>query len=152
HVTAHGNEVAIRVAQQVAVLDLNRTFVRRFQERLVDDGCRATKVERTHGELRARLADRLSSDNTDRFTHVDRGTACKVTTVADRADARLDFAGQCRTDADRLDTSLLDLDDIGLEDHLAGIDDALAGDGMIDIIKGSTAEDTRAERCNDLTG
>ncbi len=151
HVAAHSDENTVRVAQQVAVLHLHGTFVRCFEERLVDHVRRTTKVERTHGELRARLADRLRGDDANGFTHVDRCTAGKVTTVADRANAGLNFAGQCRTDTDRLDTGLLDLDDIGLEDHLAGIDDTFAGDGMIDIVERGTTENANANRCHDLT-
>ena len=33
--------------------------------------CRTTDVERTHGQLRARLADRLRGDDADRFADVD---------------------------------------------------------------------------------
>ncbi len=39
HVAAHGNEVAIGVAQQVAVLELDRTFVRGFKIGAVNHRC-----------------------------------------------------------------------------------------------------------------
>ena len=38
-------------------------------------------MERTHGELRARFADGLRGDNTDRFTDVNRRSASKVTAI-----------------------------------------------------------------------
>src|SRR5690606_40193592 len=96
--------------------------------------------------------DRLSRDDAHGFAHVDGRAACKVATVADAADAGLDLAGQRRADADRLDAGLLDLDDIGLEDHLAGIDDALTRDRMIDVVQGRTAENAGADGSHDLAG
>ncbi|MNZ63041.1 hypothetical protein D3C78_811790 [compost metagenome] len=139
HVTAHGDENAFRVPQDVAVLDLDRAFIRRFEERLVDHVRRTAKVERTHGELRARFTDRLCGDDANGFAHVDRRTACKVTTVADAADADLHFAGQSGADADGLDARLFDGGHIGLIDKRAGLDDVLAGNRMIDIVQSRTA-------------
>ena len=43
---------------------------------------RATDVERTHRELRARLADRLRGDDADRLADVDRAAAREVASVA----------------------------------------------------------------------
>jgi hypothetical protein len=82
-VAAHGNEIAIGVAQHVAVADL-RPCPRRldFEERLVDHLCRAANVEGTHGQLRARLTDRLGGDDADSLADVDRRTARQVTAVA----------------------------------------------------------------------
>src|SRR5690606_32614074 len=108
HVTAHHHEVAIRVANHVAVTQLDGAFIRSFEIRTVDNLCCPAQVEGTHGELGARLADRLCSDNADRFALVDRSTACEVATIALGANAIAGFAGQGRTDADRLDTSLFD--------------------------------------------
>ena len=42
--------------------------------------------------------------------------------------------------------------DVGLVDHPAGIDDALARDRVIDVVERRAAEDTGADRGNDLTG
>src|SRR5690606_25414245 len=94
HVATHRDQSTFRIAKDVAVLDLDRTLVGGFQERLVDHGRGTTKVEGTHGKLRARLADRLSSDDANGLAHVDGRTACKVAAVADRANAGLNFAGQ----------------------------------------------------------
>jgi hypothetical protein len=44
-------------------------------------------VEGTHGQLRARLTDRLRGDNADSLTHVDRRTTRKVAAVAGAAHA-----------------------------------------------------------------
>jgi hypothetical protein len=48
---------------------------------------RAADVEGTHGQLRARLADRLRGDDADRFADVDRRAAREVAAVALAADA-----------------------------------------------------------------
>src|SRR5512143_1245759 len=47
----------------------------------------AADVERTHGQLRARLADRLRRDDADRLAEVDHVTARQVAAVAADADA-----------------------------------------------------------------
>ena len=44
-------------------------------------------VERTHGQLRARLADRLRGNDADRLADCNRRAVCKVRAVALRADA-----------------------------------------------------------------
>src|SRR5690606_21849561 len=54
----------------------------RFDVAGLVDLCRTADVEGTHGQLGARLTDRLRGDNADSFTDVDRSTACKVTAVA----------------------------------------------------------------------
>ena len=57
-------------------------------------------VEGTHGELCARLADRLRGDDADRLADGNRRAVCKVRAVALGADAALRFAGEHRTDFD----------------------------------------------------
>jgi hypothetical protein len=80
-----------------------------FHERLVDHLCRAANVEGTHGQLRARLTDRLRGDNADSFTDVDRRTTRKVTAVAGSADTGL--VSQVSTERMRtLDACGFDLD------------------------------------------
>jgi hypothetical protein len=54
----------------------------RFEVRLLVDLRRAADVEGAHGELRARLADRLRGDDADRFADVDRRAAGQVAAVA----------------------------------------------------------------------
>jgi hypothetical protein len=65
-------------------------------------------VERAHGELGTGFTDGLCGDNADSFTHVHGRTASKVTTIAGRTSALAHVTDQRRTDADRLDPSLLD--------------------------------------------
>src|SRR5690606_30742305 len=152
HITAHHHEVAIGVANHIAVTQLNGAFIRSFEIRAVNNLCGTTQVEGTHGELSARFTDRLSSDNTDRFALVDRSTACKVATIALGADAVAGFAGQGRADADRLDTSLLDDLDVLFLDHAASLDDDFAGCRMQDRIESRTAQTALADRSHNLTG
>ena len=135
HVAAHHHVLAVRVAHHVAVADLDLAFIRGFEERAVDHLRRAAHVEGAHGELGARLADRLRRDDADGFALVDRGAARQVATVADRADAGPDLAGQRRADADRLDAGLLDLLDVALVHQRAGLDDQIARDRVIDVCR-----------------
>jgi hypothetical protein len=128
-VAAHGDEIAIGVAHMLRLRRCDRALVGGFQERLVDHLRGAANVEGTHGQLRARLTDRLRGDDADSLTDVDRRAARKVAAVAGSADAGLDFAGQRRTDAYRLDACGLDLDHLGFIDHRTGLDDHFAGAG-----------------------
>ena len=70
-------------------------------------GRRAADVERTHGELRARFADRLRRDDADRFAALDQPSCRQVAAVAGHANTALRFAGQHRADLDALDTGRL---------------------------------------------
>jgi long-chain acyl-CoA synthetase len=87
-------------------------------------------VERTHRELRARFADRLSSDYADSFTNVDARAARKVAAVAGGAGAIAAFAGEHRPDEDLVDAGLVDrggnvfVGYLGLEDATAETIDA----------------------------
>ena len=58
-----------------------------LDERLLGDLGSAADVERAHGELGARLADRLRGDDADRLAHVDRRAAGKIAPVAHAAHA-----------------------------------------------------------------
>ena len=67
----------------------------------------AAGVERTHGELRARLANGLSGDNADCSANVHRTARGQVPTVALLAHAMLSVAGHDRADDDRVNASSL---------------------------------------------
>src|SRR5213075_495550 len=73
------------------------------------DAGRTTVVERPHGELRARLADRLRGDDADRLADVDEIAGGKVAAVALPADTAPWFAGENRADLDALDARFLDV-------------------------------------------
>ncbi len=89
HVARHRDLPSLGIGHDVAVADLDRAVEARLQRRLVDDLRRAADVEGAHGELRARLADRLRRDDADRLTEVDRRAAGKIAPVALGADAIL---------------------------------------------------------------
>src|SRR5690606_761880 len=101
-VAAHGHQVAVR-GRNGRADDLGDTGVGRLVERGFRHLSRTADVEGTHGQLGARLADRLSRDDADGFTNVDVGAARQVTAVAHAADAGFGFTRQARTDLDRLD-------------------------------------------------
>src|ERR1035441_8764636 len=68
----------------------------------------AADVERTHGELRARLADGLRGDDAGGFAQFHPGARGQVAAIAIDAHAALAFAGQHRTDLDLLDVRVVD--------------------------------------------
>src|SRR5205085_11761584 len=108
----HGNPVAIRVLDDGVLalgLDHDLAVEVRLDERLLGDLSRAADVERAHGELGARLADRLRRDHTDRLAHVHRRAAGEIAPVTCAANAVGQFAGQHRTDAHLLHVGLDDL-------------------------------------------
>ncbi len=152
HVAAHGDEIAGGVADHRAVLQLHRAFVGRLDEGGIHDLRGAAHVERPHGELRARLADRLRGDDADSLAEVHRRPAGKIAPVADRTDADLDVAGQRRANADRLDAGLLNGIDIAFVNHPAGGDDGLAGLRIDDIVERRAAQNTLTDRSDDLAG
>ena len=63
----------------------------------------STRVERAHGELRTRLADRLRGDDAYRGADVDRTAARKIPAVAGLADTVLGVTRHDRATHDRLD-------------------------------------------------
>src|SRR5262249_54567094 len=114
HVAGHAHEVAGRIANDAAVLDPYRALKVRFDEGLLRDLRGAADVERTHGELRAGLADRLRCNDADRLAHVDGRPAREVAAVAGGAHAARRLAGEHRTNAHLLDSGLHDPVDLGL--------------------------------------
>src|SRR5690606_24658419 len=106
---------------------------------------RAADVERAHGQLRARLTDRLRRDDAHGLADVDRRAAREIAPIAGRAYALFGFADQRRTDTRRLHADFLDQLDRRLVQQRAGRDDraaVLAGD----ILRQCPAEDTLAQR------
>ena len=112
---------------------------------------RAANVERTHGQLRARLTDGLRSDNAHSFTDIHRRTASKVTAIAGRANALFGFADQRRADLGRLDFSLLDRFHHRLIDERTSRHDHFTGRGVDDILGHGATQNTLTQRCNHRT-
>src|SRR4029078_11272838 len=98
----------------------------RLDERLVQNLRRAADMEGAHGELGARLADRLRREHPPRLAHIDRRAAREVTAVAPGTDAELGGAGQHRADADALDPRLLDELDMAFENLVVARNQHLA--------------------------
>ena len=87
---------------------------------------RAADVEGAHGELGARLADRLRGDDADRLADIDRRAARQIAAVAlarrRRAWSRRSGpSGSCTVSM----PARVDLLDLRLVDQLAGLDDEL---------------------------
>ena len=152
HVAAHGDQPALAVLADAAVLDLHRAVEVGLDERLVDRLRDAAHVERAHGELRARLADRLRGDDAHRLADVDGRAAGQIAAVALAAHAVGGLAGQHRADAHFLDLRLLDGLDLLLLDQLAGLDDHLLGGRILDVLGRRAAEHALGQRDDDLAG
>ena len=115
-----------RVGGDVLVrLELHLAVEIRLDEGLLGDLRRAADVERAHGELRARLADRLGGDDAHRLAHVDRSAAGKIAPVASAADAVRRFAGEHRADLHFLHAGIGDQLDFRLAQQRAALDDDL---------------------------
>ena len=106
----------------------------------------AAGVERTHGELRARLADRLGGDDADGQAFLDQLAGGQVHAVAAGADAARALAGQRAADADGLDAQLLDLVGDLVGDDLVLRDDDLVGDRVDGWCRGRRGR--RSCRCS----
>ena len=111
---------------------------------------RTADVERTHGELRARLTDGLSADDTDGLSDVHLVPAAEVSAVTHHAYAATVLAGQDRANQHALDTGRFDAGHTGLVDLLVGFDERFVGDGIGDVLERNSTENALAERRNDL--
>ena len=80
-VAVHDRDGAVTTGREVRAADADEAFGARFDRGLLDLAARrrSTDVERTHRELRARLADRLAGDDSDRLADVDLVAAREVT-------------------------------------------------------------------------
>ncbi len=150
-VAAHHDRNALAVHHDVAVAHLDRAVVAGLDVRLL----RATlggaaDVEGTHGELGARLADRLRGDDAHRLADVDLRAAGQIAAVALAADADLGLAGQHRADTQLLDAGLVDLLDADFVDQLARLDDQVAVQRIDDVVERRAAENALAERLDDV--
>ena len=103
-------------------------------------------MERTQGELRARFADRLRGDDTDRLADLDELGGREVAAVAARTDTATRLAGEHRADLDRLDGGLGDRLGLLLVDLVTRLDEHLLGQGIDDVVDRHAAEDTFGQR------
>src|SRR2546427_6599397 len=112
-----------------------------------------TRVEGTHRELRARLADGLSGDDSDRLAHLDELAAREAATVASAADAVLGVAPEGRPHANAARAGIGDRRGELEVDRLAPLGGELVL-GILDVLRHEPAEETVGERLDraDLIG
>src|SRR3546814_10953128 len=85
---------------------------------------RAADVEGAHGELGARLADRLRGDDADRLADVHLGAAGEVAPVAGAADAAYRHAPLRRADEEGVEAGTPDLVGLVLLNEVTALHDA----------------------------
>src|ERR1019366_6421964 len=87
-IAAHDHRDALAVHDDITVFERNGTVMAGFDAGLLGTALRrAADVEGAHGQLGARLADRLRGDHTHRLTDVDRGAARQIAAVTMAANA-----------------------------------------------------------------
>ncbi|MDT4833663.1 hypothetical protein FQZ97_672800 [compost metagenome] len=111
---------------------------------------RATDVERTHRELRARFADGLGGDDANRFALVDRGAAAEIAAVAVRAQAVTRFARQRRADLDFVHADAVNGVDQVFVQQGAGDDGRFLRVRVDDVNGSHAAQDAVAQRFDDF--
>ena len=109
-------------------------------------GGRATDVEGTHGQLRARLADRLRRDDADSLADVDQVATRQVAAVALAADAEGHLAGDGGTHPDFVDGQLFQLVDQRLVEQRAGLDGDSVAARDVHVAQQGAAEHAVAQR------
>src|SRR5690606_10959825 len=136
----------VALLDPIGVLELDRTVGPRLERRLRRaDLADTADVERTHRELRTRLADGLRRDDADRLAHVHHVAAREAAAVAQHVDAAPRTAGQDRPDLRAVDAGVLDERALLLVDLVVGRDEHLAGVGIDHVLERDAAEDAIAE-------
>src|SRR4029077_4894632 len=98
-VPAHDDRHSSRVYDDVAVLDLDGGVESRLDRGLFCTSLSGTTdVEGAHRQLSAGLANRLSSDDPDRFAHIHNRAARQIAAIAIATHADARFAGPDRAD------------------------------------------------------
>ena len=108
-------------------------------------------MERTHRQLRARLTNRLRSDNADRLACVNQRAAAEISAIALGAQTVAGITGERRTNLDHVNTNFVKFVAKTLIEQCAGSDHNFMRI-RIDHINGSnTTENTITQRLNDFT-
>ena len=103
-------------------------------------------MERTHGELGARLADGLGGDDADRLAEADHETGGEVAAVALGADAALFLAGEDGADLELLVADLVEGGGNLLVDESVGLDYRGVADGILDGLTADASDNAGRER------
>src|SRR5262249_11303968 len=146
HVASHRHRLPVGILHDVLVLDLDRAVEVRLDHRLLRDLRSAADVERAHGELRARLADRLGGDHAHRLAHIDRCAAGKIAPVAFGAYPAGGIAGKAGPDAQFRHGGLANGSDLWFFEQRALSNDHLVRGWMTHVLGGGAAEDSTLER------
>src|SRR5262249_14264197 len=152
HIAHHRHNLVIRVLGDVLSLELDLAIKVRLDERLLRDLRSAADVERAHGELGARLADRLRGDDAHRLAHVHRRATGEVSSVACTANTVSRFAGQPRTDLQFLNAVRGDDFDLRLGQQGTPLDQCLAARRVLNVLCRGAAKYTAGERSNHRAG
>ena len=90
------------------IIEANRAIVLRLDDRLLEGlAGGAADMKRPHGQLRARLADRLCGDDADCFAKFDKLASREIASVAHGANAAAAFTSQHRANLELLHTDAL---------------------------------------------
>ena len=109
-VARQGDLLALVVGDDVDADELDLALALGLDVLLLDAARgHAADVEGAHGELGARLADRLGGDDADGHALLDEVAGGQVHAVAEPADAQRGLAGHRAADLDLLDLHLLEL-------------------------------------------
>ena len=147
----HRDQVPSLVAYRLDVVQANRALALHFDAvGRSRPRSRAADVEGAHGQLRARLADRLRGDDADRLAHVDAMPAPQIAAIALRANAVAGFAGDGRTHHDLIDAHLFQELDQFFVDQDAGLDQHLAARGDHHILGYHAAQHALAQAFNHI--
>ena len=150
HIAAHGDQLTGSIANHITVAQTCGAFKRGLNKRRIHHLSSAAHMERAHGQLCARLTDRLCGNNANSFTVVDRRSACKVTAIACATDAAARFAGQCRADFHHLHTGFFDTLNIALVHQGACFNNDVAGFTVVNIKQGCATKNTLADGSHNL--
>ena len=149
-IAAHRDHIALRIAGDVQVLDLDGAFEVRLDERLLRNLRRAADVERAHGELRARLADRLRGDDAHRLAHIDRSAAGEIAPIALAAAAAGRLAGEHRADLHLLHAGIDQPLDVLLLEQRRVRHQHFVARRIAHVLGRGAAEDAARQRGDDL--
>ena len=146
-IPVHDHRHAGAVAHRRAIPQGKRTVGHRLDLRLLGaalDG--AADVEGAHGELGARLTNRLGGNHADSFADIDLGPTGEVTPVAGGTDTGARIAGQHRPYLYHFHVGQFDRRDRILVNHPAGGHDDRTGGRVDHVLGGRAAEHPLAER------
>jgi hypothetical protein len=110
----------------------------------------AADVERTHRELRSRLADRLGCNDANCLANVDDVAACQITSVALHADTAPRLTRQHGTNLDAINAGVLDERDFVFGDLGVGRNDHIAAVRIHNVVQRNSTQDAITDALDDF--